>query len=227
MLTSVVCLIRHGERADQDPAHEWNRNRGSRPKDPPLTPKGLLQAETVGKLLANNKHLYHVVYTSPLKRCLQTAAKIAHQLNLPVKIVVSLAKPCRYFKRCAAAGITPLYADADEATSILQDCHPDVKLLAFEADDGSTCQQTLERLAYQTACDQRTNIYSTASTALVIGHCESQKEMAAFSGWQGRMSTPFCGIATYAVHHNQGSVNSWRVLQSPEQHRHALLATRQ
>lgn len=110
MNVSELLIIRHGERADQVPQHPWIRAEKARLKDPPLTDLGRYQARSVGLRLHMSGVKAKVIYSSPLQRCLETASEIAHQLKLPIKVVVPLANPCHYFRKCAAAGIAPQFA---------------------------------------------------------------------------------------------------------------------
>lgn len=77
-MSNTILLMRHGET-------EWNRwEKKQGQKDSPLTKKGLLQA----KELAKTARLLQIDYlfTSPLKRALQTALVVEKAINLKHKI---------------------------------------------------------------------------------------------------------------------------------------------
>jgi len=75
MMTAIV-LIRHGET-------DWNiigRYQGQ--ADPPLNPKGRMQAQKLAKELSQNS--LDVIYSSPLRRTLETAKIISNKLKIDV-----------------------------------------------------------------------------------------------------------------------------------------------
>lgn len=74
-------LIRHGERADQAPSDPWYIRPGPRRWDCPLTAHGRLAAQPPK---------CRVVYSSPLRRCLETASEIAYELKVAVRLVFFL-----------------------------------------------------------------------------------------------------------------------------------------
>lgn len=76
LLMTYLILIRHGET-------DWNvdgRYQGQ--ADPPLNAKGLAQAYRLAEELAGVE--LRVLYTSPLRRALQTARILAETLDLPL-----------------------------------------------------------------------------------------------------------------------------------------------
>ncbi len=71
----TICLVRHGET-------EWNHHtRTQGTTDIPLNDTGLAQATAAAKLVAGTP--WDALYTSPLKRALQTADIIRDHLSLP------------------------------------------------------------------------------------------------------------------------------------------------
>lgn len=75
-MATHILLIRHGET-------DWNalgRWQGHAPI--PLNTEGHLQARLLATYLAENQVSAAAIYTSDLRRALETAAPIAHQLNL-------------------------------------------------------------------------------------------------------------------------------------------------
>jgi broad specificity phosphatase PhoE len=72
---TTLLLIRHGETS-------WNiEGRYQGQADPPLNDKGLLQAQELVEKLASIA--IDILYTSPLRRAMQTAQIIAHQRQIP------------------------------------------------------------------------------------------------------------------------------------------------
>lgn len=71
-----LILARHGET-------EWNRERRMMGRtDLPLTPKGQEQVKALGQALAGVT--VHAVYSSPLRRAMETAQAVAQHHSLPV-----------------------------------------------------------------------------------------------------------------------------------------------
>ncbi len=78
----TIWIARHGMRMDfVDPA--WVRT-AARPKDPPLSAEGFVQAEELGRRLGDVG--LEAVYTSPFTRCVQTAHYVAEAAQLPLWI---------------------------------------------------------------------------------------------------------------------------------------------
>eukprot|EP00276_Gloeochaete_wittrockiana_P009143 CAMPEP_0184646036 /NCGR_PEP_ID=MMETSP0308-20130426/2688_1 /TAXON_ID=38269 /ORGANISM="Gloeochaete witrockiana, Strain SAG 46.84" /LENGTH=350 /DNA_ID=CAMNT_0027075693 /DNA_START=186 /DNA_END=1238 /DNA_ORIENTATION=+ len=75
-------LVRHGERQDSVQPN-WTAT-APFPNDPPLTAKGIQQAEAVAGRLAGSG--ISVIYSSPFLRTLQTADVISRRLGIPIKI---------------------------------------------------------------------------------------------------------------------------------------------
>src|ERR1700674_421178 len=72
-----LLILRHGETA-------WNRERRYQGwTDTPLSPEGLVQAEAAAREL--KEHTFAAVYSSPLRRALDTAAVIAAPHGLEVE----------------------------------------------------------------------------------------------------------------------------------------------
>ena len=70
-----LVLLRHGE-------SEWNlENRFTGWTDVSLTKKGIEEAKEAGKLLKSNKYKFDIVYTSVLKRAIQTMEICLNELN--------------------------------------------------------------------------------------------------------------------------------------------------
>lgn len=219
MKTCKVVIIRHGERADQFPNHPWNvsRLREERKHDTPLTNRGIQQATRSGQRLSQLNLPFHAVYSSPLTRCLQTAACLAHSLSLPVVIVVNMGKPCTYFRRCVAMKTKAKYPDLTEAESIIKAVHDDVCVGGFIEDDGMSFKQTLVNIARKETSDHKDD---AESIILISGHCEAQREMARAAGERKRFPTPYCGISGFRVTVNDEdsiSSTSWTMTTKPSE----------
>jgi len=76
-----IILVRHGQTGWNVGAGAGERFRGR--VDLPLDDTGLAQAQAVAKRLAD--HPIVAVYSSPLKRAMETARPTAQQLGLPVQ----------------------------------------------------------------------------------------------------------------------------------------------
>ena len=74
--SSCLVVMRHGQRLD-DIMDDWETST-CRPWDPPLTPHGHKQARQAGRRLQGKcgDRIMHI-YSSPFKRCLQTAVGVA------------------------------------------------------------------------------------------------------------------------------------------------------
>lgn len=230
LVPQALLLFRHGERADQVPTDPWYRPRLPRRRDPPLTSRGYAQAADAGVSLLNDGVRAQVVYSSPLTRCLQTAAGLAGALDVPVHVVYSLAKPCKYFRVCMRENIIPEVPNQQETETILRQTNPSVRLSAYTPDNGKSCRRTLEALVQQTALNARNNSTSQHHqhfVTIVAGHSESQAEMARLAG-NPLSSAPFCGRATFIYDYSSSTdpVNwSWTLIESPIQHKQRNLTS--
>ena len=74
-MDNVLVLVRHGE-------SEWNKlNLFTGWKDPGLSPKGVEEAKTAGKLLKAEGYKFDVAFTSALVRAQQTLSLILEELG--------------------------------------------------------------------------------------------------------------------------------------------------
>eukprot|EP00449_Zooxanthella_nutricula_P031222 CAMPEP_0198493564 /NCGR_PEP_ID=MMETSP1462-20131121/4096_1 /TAXON_ID=1333877 /ORGANISM="Brandtodinium nutriculum, Strain RCC3387" /LENGTH=332 /DNA_ID=CAMNT_0044222261 /DNA_START=115 /DNA_END=1109 /DNA_ORIENTATION=+ len=96
-----VFVVRHGERLDEVPGPErdrWMRACGERSFDPPLTARGQRQAFDSARMLFVRLQAvpkpFDVIYTSPLQRCVSTAAAFAEVFGLPMRVVPALGECC-------------------------------------------------------------------------------------------------------------------------------------
>src|SRR6478672_925857 len=79
-LDTTVYIVRHGE----NPAN-INREFSYRLVDYSLTPKGVRQAEDTARFFRDKQ--IDAIYSSPLKRAVETAEIIAAPLGLPVALI--------------------------------------------------------------------------------------------------------------------------------------------
>lgn len=75
--TGSVYVCRHGERSDVADSDWWLT--ADRPQDPPLTALGHRQAYAAGQALTGAQ--LECIYSSPFRRCVQTACEIADALE--------------------------------------------------------------------------------------------------------------------------------------------------
>lgn len=83
MRAPKVYIARHGERIDHVDK-QWKKVTADNPDDPFLTERGLKQAEQLGAYLANAQ--ITKIFVSPFYRTLQTAAKCAEAIGVPMYI---------------------------------------------------------------------------------------------------------------------------------------------
>jgi broad specificity phosphatase PhoE len=80
----IIWLLRHAERLDEvDPT--WAKT-ASRPFDPPISEKGVKQAQQTAKYLKEKNFRIDRIISSPFLRCMQTAHEISLFFNKPICI---------------------------------------------------------------------------------------------------------------------------------------------
>ena len=77
-----VLLVRHGESGSMVGGESLALTDGQ--GDPPLAPGGRAEAESVGARLAREE--ISAIYTSPLRRCVETAEPLARSLGISPKV---------------------------------------------------------------------------------------------------------------------------------------------
>jgi probable phosphoglycerate mutase len=77
-----VLLVRHGESGSMVGGASLALTEGQ--GDPPLAPGGTAEAESVGERLARQG--INAIYTSPLRRCVETAEPLARALGLTPRV---------------------------------------------------------------------------------------------------------------------------------------------
>lgn len=75
-----IALIRHA----QTPWNKLKKVQGQ--ADPPLSKEGREQAQKLHKRIASELSQYSVIYSSPMKRALETAKLIQGKSQVPIKI---------------------------------------------------------------------------------------------------------------------------------------------
>jgi len=88
----TIWVIRHGERADECRNIHFAGNQD----DPPLTPRGIKQAQLTGHYLAKHAPTIRHIFCSPFRRTIETANEIAKILNVPIKLELGLSE-CFFF----------------------------------------------------------------------------------------------------------------------------------
>eukprot|EP01064_Diplonema_japonicum_P028960 TRINITY_DN4569_c1_g1_i2.p1 TRINITY_DN4569_c1_g1~~TRINITY_DN4569_c1_g1_i2.p1 ORF type:complete len:322 (+),score=65.30 TRINITY_DN4569_c1_g1_i2:51-1016(+) len=83
-----VYLVRHGERED----HTNQGWKGRYKADPPLSKRGLRQAEDTGSFLTDSEPRPVVIFCSPFLRTLQTAGEIARSMKVPICVEPGLSE---------------------------------------------------------------------------------------------------------------------------------------
>lgn len=84
----------------------------------------------------------------------------------------------------------------------------------FEGEDGTDCIQTLQRLAERESGEAEAE---EIAEVVVVGHCESQVELARRVGIPYRMKTPFCGIAVFEIKRTGTSMDTqWKLIREPK-----------
>lgn len=87
-MPQIVWIARHGNRLDFV-TPEWFET-AQRRYDPPLSKDGLIQATELGKRL-KKENISHI-FSSPFLRAIQTADRVAQELDLPIKIEAGLSE---------------------------------------------------------------------------------------------------------------------------------------
>lgn len=117
----LLGLMRHGVAEDAGPAT------GFRDETRRLTPEGRRRMEAEGRALRTLGWQPAVIITSPLVRCVETAAIVAEHLEVPVREHHSLAPGAR------VDAVRDLLAEYPDAESVMMCGHqPDMSLITAE-----------------------------------------------------------------------------------------------
>ena len=154
----LVIILRHGERADFEHSGAWSQawwdaHIDQRPWDPPLTSAGQAQAIDAGTLINSRLRESRVhardvlVFTSPFKRCVQTAVGAASQLGTrQVLIDRALSEHLRadWFDPVIASRAdfllgAPSFEAAGALESPLEDASPSLAGCLYPEDDTALC----------------------------------------------------------------------------------------
>jgi probable phosphoglycerate mutase len=154
MLTTKLCLIRHGETA-------WNAERRLQGHtDIPLNTKGIQQARQMAQAIKNTRLSFDALYTSDLKRAADTANAIVELFGIEARVDSALRE--RHFG--ALQGLTiqeaPLLQPAIWQAHIARD-------LEHELAGGESIEQFAIRV--QTVLDKIQEQHS-GQTILLVSH---------------------------------------------------------
>lgn len=176
-----VFLVRHGVRADECPKSKWRPTAHAKRYDTPITDEGKVHARQHAAQYLSEFHSqkpFHCVYTSPFRRCVETAAEIATELQLPIKIVMSLGG-------CAAAaemlGIDKLPFD-DQHMFAAEYPHLTFLPTDHHTSDAANFLSVCERIAQEQLAS-----HGDAVRVMIVAHREG---LRLFS--KGR-NIPYCG----------------------------------
>lgn len=193
-----VVVVRHAERADEAPLQRlggapWAVGGGRARTDPPLTARGEDMAALAGEHLASivgGGYGFAAVHSSPLVRCLQTAAALARALGgVPVEADAGLAACAGRVAAAAAKGASVPYAPERElraATAGLQ-----LGLGGMDGRSGGGAagfRAAVERIAREAA--------APGGAVLVVTHREGVRELDRAAG-EARMAAPYCVVHEY------------------------------
>ena len=154
MLTTRLCLIRHGETS-------WNAERRLQGHtDIPLNSKGALQARQMAQALKDIKLTFDVLYTSDLKRAADTANAVVELFGVDAQVDSALRE--RHFGALQGLliGEAPLLLPDIWRAHIARD-------LGHDLGGGESIQQFAVRV--QNALD-RIQVQHAGKTILIVSH---------------------------------------------------------
>jgi probable phosphoglycerate mutase len=154
MLTTRLCLIRHGETS-------WNAERRLQGHtDIPLNSKGALQARQMAQALKDIKLTFDVLYTSDLKRAADTANAVVELFGVDAQVDSALRE--RHFGALQGLSIgeAPLLRPDIWQAHIARD-------LGHDLGGGESIQQFAVRV--QNALD-RIQVQHAGKTILIVSH---------------------------------------------------------
>lgn len=203
-----IYIVRHSERIDEvaELSLSWNtfiakaqttRNKFDLGNDPMITEHGksiaAQAAETLDAILRGNPHI-EIIYSSKLRRCVETAQKIAQQLRVPICVCKGLALTAAAVK---SRGSSFEFHTMEE----LQSFCPDTPLI--DGDDPlssyfvPSVEETGCRLDWLTSLDA---IKRKSITSVVVAHRETIRNLTGRAPGGRTMSTPYCCIAEFWSH---------------------------
>ena len=210
-ISTEVFLVRHGERVDETAeAPLFYLNCGDRGWDPPLTQEGRRQADSAGRelLRAHQRRPFSCVLYSPCLRTLETAARIATVLGLPLRCVPGLAECAAAVKSRRIASFDPSNTSCSRPHRFLTQeqalahCPAGVRFLSPE--------RRYEKFA---AAVERAA--ASGGRVLCVTHREGIRDLAEATGVRGRIKTKYCCIARFAYDQNADAPAAWTMLEAP------------
>lgn len=184
MATRRVWLCRHAERMDQhDP--QW-LSHAARPYDPPLSPRGLVQAGETAERLAD-QGIAHVV-ASPYLRTVQMAHIIAQRLGLAVKLEPGVGEILR---EGTAGGREPELTPVPELTAAYETIDQ-----AYHSDLCARYPEDEQGVAARVSKAARQVLQRLDGDVLIVGHGASVSHFArALLGAAQSVPTPMAGVS--------------------------------
>lgn len=133
----VMAVMRHSVRVDADPAAEWP-GRMQRPFDTPISDFALPAEQA--QLMRDSSLKFDLIVCSPYRRCLQTAAVVAHQLGITrLRLNKSLGEMVCSVKRCQREVL-----GEDRADGVVEYL-PEIEQLAILREHSQGVVQQIER----------------------------------------------------------------------------------
>lgn len=143
---------------------------------------------------------FTAVHTSPLLRCLQTAAAIAREFGgLPLVADPALAACAQKVKNAGAAGKTVPFATDDELVGVLDGLKLERRKSAEDGDGVATSSGAAQPFGcelFVSAVEQLARVEDGDNAVLVVTHREGLRELDRLAG-EGRMLTPYCCAHEY------------------------------
>jgi len=215
----LLVVMRHSVRKDKDPKCSWS-DKNLRPYDTPISDFKLPADQA--EVMRQRGFGFDLILSSPFRRCLQTAAVVAHKLGVKrIQVLPSIGEKRSAVKRCqrdvwgedrlADGNVTDL--DTAEMLEILKevsgktltaieetkgDAKEDAVLLAQPGADESD-QESLERMqaAFKAAC---TKYLAQGERILAVTHGDAvDASVRAFLPGKVVYDCPECGWAAFEV----------------------------
>jgi len=192
---SEVFLVRHGERVDEVRGEEHNAwlaslKQGNEHFDPPLTLKGRAQAAASAHMLRAKlaeAAPIDVIFSSPLQRCVCTAAPFAEAFGVPIQIVYGLGECC-----AALSARNPSSKSRWSRLLPLEKLQRLCPGVAF-VDIDSTREEFLGR---DSTCLGR--LARGRPRIIAVSHRESIRNLASRrAGYSARLPTPYACVAVF------------------------------
>ena len=188
-------IVRHSERIDEVDYKLWERivkatdtarNKGDMIDDPKLTENGKQIAEVASNTLTSllNETLVSHIYSSKLRRCVETAYCIALRLGTPILISKGLS---------LTAAAVEYRREKFEFLSLdeLKEFCPGVELVDCDDPSSEFFIPSLQWL------DTLNAIIRKEEVSIIVAHRETIRNIAGPDPSGRRMATPYCCIAEF------------------------------